>query len=74
MDNNKSFTINVNGKKYIIEALETDKTRFKVSTDCDYLFTLTRNYNMGWQMESDVTALDDDIADNIGSAIENYLA
>jgi len=76
MNTAEQFTINVNGKQYRIEPVadDSDRPQFRVFTDCDYLFTVVRNYDLHWQMESDVTPLNEDIAENIGSAIENHFA
>ena len=70
----EEFTIVVHNRKYNVTPLcdEDHCTRFKISNDCDYLFTLCVDDYGNWQMEKDVVALDDQLTDDIGRAIEEY--
>lgn len=72
--NKNNFTINVNGKTYNVTAIREDGhcNRFKIAINCEYLFTLRTDDNGNWQMEKDVTPLNDSLADEIGKAIEEY--
>lgn len=72
--NENNFTINVNGKTYNVTALREEGycNRFKIATNCEYLFTLCTDNDGNWQMEKDVTPLNDSLADEIGKAIEEY--
>jgi len=78
MENNiykkEVFTIDVNKNKYYIEPICNDDncSRFKVSTECEYMFTLCKDENGNWYMEDDVTAIDGTLVDEIGRAIEEY--
>jgi hypothetical protein len=69
-----NFTINVNGKTYSVTAYCEDDhcSRFKIETDCEYLFTLCTDDEGNWQIEKDVTILYEGLIDQIGSAIEEY--
>jgi len=69
-----SFNVTVNKTEYTIEPIcnEDHCTRFKVSTNCEYLFTLCMNEHGHWEMEKDVTPLDEKLIDEIGRAIEYY--
>ena len=68
------LTIDVNKNKYYIEPICNDDncTRFKVSTQCEYMFTLCLDENRNWQMEDDVTPMDESLVYEIGKAIEHY--
>ena len=68
----ETFTIEVNGKKYNVQPVcDGDHcTRFKISTDCEYLFTLCIDDYGNWQMDEDVIPLDENLVDKIGTAIE----
>ena len=70
----EQFTISVNGKIYNVEALcdKEDCMRFKILTDCEYLFTLCTDEYGNWKMEEDVIPLDEKLADEIGRAIEYH--
>ena len=66
------FMIEVNGKEYSVLPIcdEDECTRFRISTNCEYLFTLCTDEYGNWQMEKDVVPLDENLIDEIGRAIE----
>ena len=66
------FTIDVNNKTYYVEPVcdNAHCTRFKISTQCEYMFTLYIDEYGHWHMEEDVTPLDENLIDDIGKAIE----
>jgi hypothetical protein len=66
------FKILVNGKEYSVEPIcnEDQCTRFRISNNCEYLFTVRTDEYGNWQMEEDVVPLDETLADEIGRAIE----
>jgi hypothetical protein len=66
------FTIDVNGNLYYVEPIcnKDHCTRFKISTECEYMFTLCVNEYGDWEMEDDVKPIDESLTDNIGKAIE----
>jgi len=68
------FQIKVNGKTYKVTAFskEGHGNFFKIETDCEYLFTLCNTDEGEWQVEKDVTMLDDRLIDQMASAIEEY--
>lgn len=68
------FQINVNGKQYNVTAYcnEIHCTRFKIETNCDYLFTLCTDEEGHWEVEKDLTIMDESLVDEIGRAIEEY--
>jgi hypothetical protein len=70
------FSVKVNSKTYNVEPVWDGGycRRFKISTDCEYLFTLCVDEYDNWQMEKDVTPLDKELINEIGSAIEDYAA
>ena len=70
----EEFTIEVREKIYHVQPVcdEEHCTRFKISTDCEYLFTLCIDDYGNWQMEQDVIPLDENLVDEIGRAIEFY--
>ena len=73
--NEKSkFQINVNEKVYNVTAYcnESHCTRFKIETNCNYLFTLCTDEEGHWEAEKDVTMLDGTLVEEIGRAIEEY--
>ncbi len=75
MSNEQVFTVDVNNEQYYIEPiLEYEKLtiKFKVSTTCEYMFTLCLNENGEWSMESEVTPLYKDLVSQIGQAIEKH--
>ncbi|HEX5152161.1 MAG TPA: hypothetical protein VFW07_11990 [Parafilimonas sp.] len=69
----KMFTIDVNSSLYYVEPVCNDGncTRFKISTECEYMFTLYVDKHGNWQMESDVKPIDEGLIDEIGKAIEH---
>jgi hypothetical protein len=73
-DLQEKFTVTVNDKVYNVEPICDDDhcTRFKISTDCEYLFTLCMNDYGNWEMEKDITPLDEKLIDEIGRAIEYH--
>jgi len=66
------FKIDVNGNLYYVEPICNNDhcTRFKISTECEYMFTLCVDEYGNWQMEDDVKPIDASLIDNIGKAIE----
>jgi hypothetical protein len=69
------FTVNVNEEQYYIQPVCEPNdmcTKFKVSTDCSYMFTLCMNDNGYWEMEKDVTPMFKDLIQEIGNAIEKH--
>lgn len=72
--NESQFEINVNGNAYTVTAYckEDHCSKFKIETKCEYLFTLCTDEEGNWQMEQDVTPLDDTLIDKIGRAIEEH--
>ena len=68
------FQISVNGKVYNVTAYCNNDhcTRFKIETNCDYLFTLCTDEEGHWEAEKDVTIMDESLIDEIGRAIEEY--
>lgn len=68
------FQINVNGKLYnVTPNCNNDHcTRFKIDTNCDYLFTLCTDEEGHWEAEKDVTVLNESLVYEIGRAIEEY--
>jgi len=69
------FQINVNEKVYNVTAYcnESRCTRFKIETNCNYLFTLCTDEEGHWEAEKDVTMLDETLVEEIGRAIEEYV-
>ncbi len=70
----KNFKISVNNKSYNVTAYceEDHCSKFKIENDCEYLFTLCTDEEGNWQMEKDVTALDESLIDQIGKAIKEH--
>ncbi|MEP6683832.1 MAG: hypothetical protein ABJA35_11255 [Parafilimonas sp.] len=70
------FQINVNGKTYKVTAYANEgrASNFKIETDCEYLFTLCNIEKGKWQVEKDVTMLDESLIEQMGRAIEEYNA
>ena len=70
----EEFIIEVHGKEYHVEPIcdEDHCTRFRLSTNCEYLFTLCADEYGNWQIEKDVIPLDENLADEIGRAIEHH--
>ena len=68
----EEFIVRVNDNLYYVEPICTDDhcTRFKISTECEYMFTLCVDEYGNWQMEDDVKPIDASLIDNIGKAIE----
>ena len=68
------FTVQVNNEKYLIEPVHTEETtiKFKVSTLCEYMFTLETDDNGSWKIADDVIPMDNELVQNIGNAIEEY--
>lgn len=68
------FKINVNDKTYSVIAYcnEVHCSKFKIETDCEYLFTLCTDEEGNWEIENDVTVLDDNLVEQIGRAIEEH--
>lgn len=66
------FTVRVNNNLYYVEPVCIDDrcTRFKISTECEYMFTLYVNEYGDWKIEDDVKPIDESLIDNIGKAIE----
>lgn len=74
--NENRFTITVNNNKYLVTAFCGDDgcNRFKIENACEYMFTLCINNEGRWEMEKDVTPLDESLIDDIGRAIEEQEA
>jgi hypothetical protein len=69
--NMEHFTIDVNKNRYQVEPIcDEDCTRFKISTECEYLFTLCVDEYGNWQVEEDVIPLTENLVEEIGRAIE----
>ena len=68
------FKILVNGLEYSVEPVcdEDQCTRFRISTNCEYLFTVRTDEYGNWLMEGDVVPLDEKLPDEIGRAIDVY--
>jgi hypothetical protein len=68
------FQINVNGNVYNVTAYcnESHCTRFKIETNCNYLFTLCTDEEGYWKTEKDVTIMDESLVEEIGRAIEEH--
>ena len=68
------FEIEVNGKTYKVTANcnEGHCSYFKIETNCEYLFTLCTDEEGHWQVEKDVTVLDENLIEQMGKAIEEF--
>jgi hypothetical protein len=47
-------------------------SRYKIETDCEYLFTLYMDEEGTWKAENDVKLLDENLVEQIGRAIEEH--
>ena len=74
--NNKepAFTVNAHSRTYYVEPVGNDDhcTRFKISTECEYMFTLCIEKYGNWSMEGDVIPINETLVDDISIAIEQY--
>ena len=68
------FDIKVNNEVYKVESNCNDDNcfKFKVSTACEYMFTLDLYENGSWKMEDDVIPIDSSLVSEIGYAIEQH--
>ena len=75
LDSDESkFDIQVNSNKYTVTAYcnEGHCSSFKIETNCEYLFTLYPDEEGHWNVEKDVTVLDESLIEQIGRAIEEH--
>lgn len=71
------FTINVRHETYEVEPEFKDELNvyeYSISTDCNYIMTIYRDDDGGWTALNDVQVMDDDLVEDIGTAIELHHA
>jgi hypothetical protein len=70
----EQFEIQVSSERYFVQpsSNESNSIKYKVSTLCDYMFTLELDDNANWLTGKDVIALDNDLINQIGNAIEKH--
>ena len=69
-----NFTIYVQNHKYLVEPVDTgDALQYKISTDCNYLMTVTTDDSDNWTANKDVQVLDNDLVTQIGHAIQSFM-
>ena len=74
LNDESKFQRNLNGEVYNVTAYCNNDhcTRFKIETNCNYLFTLCTDEEGHWEAEKDVTVMDETLVEEIGRAIEEY--
>jgi hypothetical protein len=73
IDENR-FEVIVNNNTYKVTVSYEDVylSRYKIETDCEYLFTLYLDEEGAWHAENDVKVLDESLIEQIGRAIEEF--
>jgi hypothetical protein len=66
------FRININNKTYNVKAYGDYTSKFKIETDCEYMFTVIMDEEGQWHCENDVTVLNENLIQQIGRAIEEH--
>ena len=75
----RKFAIKLNGNGYIVTQAMCStangmKECFKIETDCDYLFTITLNEDLKWEIaDNKLTAIDDGLVQDIGLSLSAKL-
>lgn len=78
----EQFCINIHGKEYIVtpnrdnssNGVLNGKEKFKIETDCGYLFTINLNDEWFWEISDlNMKPIDDDLVQEIGEEIEHSI-
>ena len=65
----------VRGENYTVEPIDIGSgIQYQISTDCNYIMTVRKDEHGNWSANPDVQVMDQDLVDDIGSAIEMYNA
>ncbi|MEP6683921.1 MAG: hypothetical protein ABJA35_11705 [Parafilimonas sp.] len=69
-----NFEIHVNTEVYKVESVtgSNNSFKFRISTACEYMFTLNLDDEGNWKMEDDVIPMNDELVNQIGQAIEQH--
>lgn len=63
--------IKVRGEDYTVEPIDLGgKRHYQISTDCNYIMTVRKDEQGNWSANPDVQVMDDDLMNDIRSAIE----
>ena len=67
------FNIKVRTENYEVEPEFKDELnvyQYSISTDCNYIMTIYRDDDGTWSALTDVQVMDDDLVEEIGTAVE----